>query len=259
MQIVNDGRHSVPTSLLLVVDGDTDHPIPLSIPDLPDQTTPNATVDARVQLPQPVTGTSFAFYVDGVREVKTRDWYSGDPITMPIGIAELGIPGVQSPPEPAMFDSGCRTDLVTVDGKPLGLRVSGETHDALQRRKLDVEPCQTAEAAAVTLTAGEHVVRTGIGRDLGIDIDRLLFSSAAGGARRIDHRGRRRHTGRSPGVGVERATGVLRRRRADRRLAVLGVGRAVVERRLARHRRRARSRCASGDRRLWQRLVGAPR
>ena len=26
------------------------------------------------------------------------DWYSGDPITMPIGIAELGIPGVESPP-----------------------------------------------------------------------------------------------------------------------------------------------------------------
>ncbi len=182
MQLVNDGRHSVPTRLLLVVDGDTDHPIPVSIPDVPDQSTPNATVNAPVQLPQSVTGTSFAFYVDGVREVKTRDWYSGDPITMPIGIAELGIPGVQSPPEPATFDSGCRSDLLTVDDTPVPLRVSGNTHDALQREKLDVTPCGDDPTGVVNLAAGEHVVRTGIGRDLGIDIDRLLFSSASGGA-----------------------------------------------------------------------------
>ena len=86
-------------------------------------------------MPQAVTGTSFAFYVDAVREVKTRDWYSGDPITTPIGIAELGIPGVQSPPEPATFDSGCRTDLLTVDGTPVPLRVSGSTARRLATRQ----------------------------------------------------------------------------------------------------------------------------
>ncbi len=182
MQLLNDGRHSVPTSLFVVVDGDKDHPIPVTVPDVPDQTTPNATVPVRVELPQSVTGSSFAFYVDGVREVKTRDWYSGDPITMPIGIAELGIPGVQSPPEPATFDSGCRSDLLTIDGTPEPLRVSGSTHDALQRQKLDVAPCGDDPNGVVNLAAGEHVVRTGVGRDLGIDLDRLLFSSAAGGA-----------------------------------------------------------------------------
>jgi arabinofuranan 3-O-arabinosyltransferase len=181
MQIVNDGRHSVPTALFLVVDGDTEHPIRLELPELSDQTTPDSSTPVRVDLAQPVTGTSFGFYVDGVRNVETIDWYTGDPITMPIGIAELGIPGVQSPPQPARFDSGCRTDLLTVDGTPVPLQVSGSTHDALQRQKLTVAPCDDDPSVAISLDAGEHVVRTGTGRDLGIDIDRLLFASDPGG------------------------------------------------------------------------------
>ena len=182
LQLVNDGRHSVPTAFFLVVDGDMDHPLRFELPDLPDQSTADATASVRVELPQPVTGSSFGFYVDGVREVETIDWYSNGPITMPIAIAELGIPGVQAPPQPEVFDSGCRADLLTVDGSPVPLRVFGTTHDALQRRKLAVEPCGSAEGGVVELGPGEHIVRTGIGRDLGIDVDRLLFSSDAGGA-----------------------------------------------------------------------------
>jgi arabinofuranan 3-O-arabinosyltransferase len=183
LQLVNDGRHSVPTSLSLVVDGDTANPIPITVPEVEDQATPNATVMVPIDLPQSITGTSFSFTVDGVREVKTKDWYSSSPITMPIGIAELGIPGVQSPPAPATFATGCRDDLLSIDGEPVGMQVSGSIADALQRRKVEITPCQTdGNGGAVALAAGEHVLRTGIGRDLGIDIDRLLLSSDAGGA-----------------------------------------------------------------------------
>jgi len=182
LQLVADGRHSVPTSLSLVVDGDTASAIPIALPDVADRSTPNATVTVPVELPQSVTGTDFSFTVDGVREVKTKDWYSSSPITMPVGIAELGIPGVQSPPTPDSFSTGCRDDLLSIDGRPVGMQVAGSTQDALQRRKVEITPCATDGIdGAVALSAGEHVLRTGVGRDLGIDIDRLLLSSDPGG------------------------------------------------------------------------------
>ncbi len=183
LELVADGRHSVPTRLLVQVDDGA--PVAVDVPPVDDGTEPNATTAVRVDLPQPVTGSRVSVTVDDVRETITTDWYSGDPITMPVAIAELGIPGVVAPEVPASFDSGCRDDLLAVDGRPVPLRVSGTTVDALAREPLAVEPCGEASAAAgggdLFLTAGEHVLDSGVGRDLGIDLDRILLASDAGG------------------------------------------------------------------------------
>ena len=37
---------------------------------------------------------------------------------MPLGIAEVGIPGLQAAPVPADIPSSCRDDLLTLDGAP---------------------------------------------------------------------------------------------------------------------------------------------
>ncbi|MEJ5256232.1 MAG: alpha-(1-_3)-arabinofuranosyltransferase family protein [Acidimicrobiales bacterium] len=180
LQIVADGRHSVPTRLTLTVDGDPAKSFTLDLPVVEDRAESGGVVSQRVDLPVSVTGRSFVIRIDGVRPVETIDWYSNTPITMPVAIAELGIPGVQRPPLPERFDTGCRTDLLTVDGQPVPLRITGSTADALSRKALTVAPCGEGDGA-VRLDAGEHVIRSRAGRVSGIDLDRVALASAAGG------------------------------------------------------------------------------
>lgn len=181
LQLVTDGHHSVPSRLSLVVDGDEAHAVPIDLAGIGTEATPTGTTTVPVQLPAAVTGSQFRFTVDEATELSTIDWYAGGAVKLPIGIAELGLPGVTASPLPATFDSGCRTDLLTVDGRPVALQVTGTTEAALRREALAVSTCG-ADAAGVGLDAGDHVIRTAEGLDLGIDIDRLLLGSEAGGA-----------------------------------------------------------------------------
>ncbi len=179
LRVVADGRHSVPTRIELRVDG-SEQPVVLDLPPIEDSTEPGAVARARVELPEPVTGRAFSFRIAQVRPVETIDWYSNTLITMPVAVAELGIPGVQRAPLPDRVDTGCRTDLLTVDGQPVPLRITGSTADALARKALTVTPC--GGDPVVRLDAGDHIVRSSPGRVSGIDLDRLAFASDAGGA-----------------------------------------------------------------------------
>jgi arabinofuranan 3-O-arabinosyltransferase len=179
LQLVADGRHSVATQLTIEPDGDPAKAVVVDIPAVKDQSTPNATVSVPVELPHPVTGQVLRFTVTGARVVKEKDWYSNSLSQAPVAIAELGVPGQQMAAAPTAFDSGCRDDLVTVDGDPVPVRVTGTTADAVARKELDVSECGSTPLA---LTAGEHILRTAVGRELGIDVDQLVLSSAPGGA-----------------------------------------------------------------------------
>ena len=93
--------------------------------------------------------------MSGARIVREKDWYSNSYSKAPVAIAELGIPGEQMPAAPTTFDSGCRADLLTVDGRPVPLRVTGSTADAVARKLLTVTSC----GGPVTLSTGDHVLR----------------------------------------------------------------------------------------------------
>ena len=84
-------------------------------------------------------------------------------------------------PPPDTFPGGCRTDLLTVDGRPVGIRVTGTRDQAEGRQGLAVEACGP-DAGGMTLGAGPHELRTRAGRDTGIDVDRLVLDSAGAGA-----------------------------------------------------------------------------
>ncbi|MGZ8766500.1 MAG: hypothetical protein ACXW2C_12500, partial [Acidimicrobiia bacterium] len=77
-----------------------------------------------------------------------------------------------------MLESGCRNGLVTVDGTDVAVRLIGTAADAERREGMPFELC----GAGLRLTAGPHEVRTSDGRRSGIDVDRVVLSSAAGGA-----------------------------------------------------------------------------
>ena len=119
LQIVADGQHSVPTELTVTADGQS---AAVALPPLANSRSPGSVVDVPVSFPA-LTGQNIRVTVDAVAAEDTLDYYSQTPITMPIGIARIGIPGVSAPPPPATIPSPCRGDLLTVDGAPLWVSV----------------------------------------------------------------------------------------------------------------------------------------
>jgi hypothetical protein len=174
LSLVADGRHSVPTRLGLVVDGTKVRE--LSVPPISDHPKENATSTVRVSFP-PVHGSNIKLVVDGVREVKTKDSISGMMTDFPVGVAEVGVAGLRVPRPAAAVPSGCRANLLTIDGKPVDVRVTGSTAAAEAHQALTVSLC----GAPVQLGAGNHVLRSAPGSRTGLDLDRLILASNAGG------------------------------------------------------------------------------
>ena len=99
---------------------------------------------------------------------------------MPIGIAEVGIAGLRAAPVPADDPEPCRSDLLTVDGKPLWVAVTGTTATALDRQPLTVSLCGP-DAGGARPGPGAHTLRSTVGQASGFDIDQLALDSAPGG------------------------------------------------------------------------------
>jgi arabinofuranan 3-O-arabinosyltransferase len=176
LTVVADGRHSVPTEVEVWVDGTIVGRVP--VPEIVDSEIADDVETVDLALPQAVTGSAFRLRLSEVRAVTTNDWVSDNEIDQPAAVAEIGLPGEPVPALPETFDSGCRTDLVAIDGQPLPVRVTGPTADLLAGRPLTLRTCGDAP---VTLTEGDHEIDTAQGRDAGLDVDRLVLRSAAGG------------------------------------------------------------------------------
>ncbi|CUU58930.1 protein of unknown function (DUF3367) [Parafrankia irregularis] len=237
LTVVADGRHSVPTKIGIVVDGRRVGAV--TVPPINDTKVTSQTRDATqtVSLSFPaVTGNTIRIVVDDVRTVTSTDTISGAITNLPVGIAELSVPGIDGTaggtgrneaattapgaagstgataaatgdtinavPASTAGPAGsagtgfvaaaaqdipapCRTDLLTIDGAPIGVQVTGTIKDASGRDGLSLRACGTP----VTLSAGDHVIRTANGSVTGIDIDRLLLASEAGGGAWLDATG----------------------------------------------------------------------
>ncbi|HKY68022.1 MAG TPA: alpha-(1-_3)-arabinofuranosyltransferase family protein, partial [Acidimicrobiales bacterium] len=176
LTVLADGLHSVPTEVEVSVDGEVVGRVPL--PEIADGEFQNATQTVDLALPEAVTGERFRLRLTGVRTVTTNDWVSENEIDQPAAIAEIGLPAEPVPPLPATFDTGCRSDLVSIDGEPVPVRASGPMSTLLAGDPLPLSVC---DGSALTLTGGDHEIVTATGKDTGLDVDRLVLRSAAGG------------------------------------------------------------------------------
>ena len=174
LQLVADGLHSVPTKL--EISNDAGEKRTVVVPPVPDGTTPNATVAAPVQFPA-ITGSRFRVTVEDVRVVTTHEWYCECDLTMPVGIAELGIPGLPAVRVPATLPDECRNDLITIHDQSVPVRVVGSTAAAIALEPLTLVSCRDGGVPTVTLDAGVHVLRTQPGNRFGFDVDRLTMAS----------------------------------------------------------------------------------
>jgi hypothetical protein len=174
--VVADGRHSVPTALRVSTERGS---ATVAVPAVADRRDPGAVVAAPVRFPA-LTGRQITVTVLSARLEYTADYYSGGRIAVPLGLAELGIPGVRAPAPPALIPSPCRSDLVRVDGRPLSVRVTGSSSDALEGKALALASCGP-DAGGLTLGPGSHSVVAALGHSTGIDVDQLVLDSTAGG------------------------------------------------------------------------------
>jgi hypothetical protein len=174
LTVFADGRHSVPTALAIAADGGA--PVTVPVPAIADDPAhENAAVTVRVPLPAPVTASSLDVGIAAIRAQSTIDYISERPVDLPVAVAELGVPGLRAAAPEAALPGSCRTDLVTVDGQPVPVRVTGSGADATARLPLAVTAC----GPPLVLGPGPHDVRTAVGRDVGIDVDRVVLDSAA--------------------------------------------------------------------------------
>ncbi len=174
--LVTDGSHSVPTRLTVTTDSGS---ATVDLPPVADSTVPGSVTDLPVSFPA-LHGQSIRVTVDAVRLENTTSYYSRSSIALPIGIARVGIPGLTAAPAPAVIPSPCRSDLLTVDGHPIWVRVSGTSTAALDRQPLDVALCGP-DAGGLVLGPGAHALDSTPGSSTGLDLDQLALDSAPGG------------------------------------------------------------------------------
>ena len=176
LQVVADSRHSVPTRLGIEADGV--RVATIDLPSLEDGPHLGATVDVPITLPEPIEATTLRVVIDEVREVRTSEWSSHVLLVMPVAIAELGWIGAVVTPAAGDFASGCRDDLVMLDGVPVPVEITGPSVAAATGAELALRACG---GAPIEMSPGPHDLRTADGRSTGLDVDRIVLRSAADG------------------------------------------------------------------------------
>ncbi len=186
LQVIADGRHSVPTAMT-ITSGNQVRTV--TLPPIADGTVPGAVTTVPVSFPT-MLGSHFSVTFTGIRPEYAANYYSAGPLALPLGIAEIGIPGVRANPTPAALPGNCVSNLLAIDGQPIDVSVVGSAPHALDGGEAQLVPCGT-DANGITLSAGPHVVQTAAGHNApcastpttctGWNIDQIALDSAPGG------------------------------------------------------------------------------
>jgi hypothetical protein len=175
LTVFADGRHSTPRELRVATEDGASRTVP--VPPVPDGPAENATATVPLAF-EPLRGRELTVTVTRTHPRTIVDYFTGNEVAAPVAIAELGVDGVRRASAPTQLSDACRDDLVTLDGAPLPVRLVGTTAAAVRRDPVRLEVC----GPAPTLGTGRHELRTSIGGETGVDVDRIVLSSGAGGA-----------------------------------------------------------------------------
>jgi arabinofuranan 3-O-arabinosyltransferase len=148
LRFVDDGDHSVPIRVTISNEHGEKRSVDVARP------------ASELRFP-PLTGRTTRLTVDAVRPVTTTDWFSKAASTMPVSISELGIAPL-SPSNGSL--GGCRSDLLTVDGRAVPVEVRGTS-------------LTSCGGVPLELGAGRHELRTTPGAATGLDIEQLALST----------------------------------------------------------------------------------
>lgn len=174
IRLVDDGDHALPAEVAITVDGRAVGGAPV----VAAEGTGERVV--ALDLPPAVVGEQVTLTflgLDGPGE-------GADEASAPLTVSDVVIPEWAVVARAESIDTGCRNDLVFVDDVGIPVRVVGDTASALRGDPLALASC---DAEPVRLPGGERRFDSAPGARTGIDIDRVVWCSAAGaGACRDD-------------------------------------------------------------------------
>ena len=164
VRVAGDERHSTPGALLLSIDGATARRVAVA-----------ADGTAAIDLGG-LMATTVRITVADVAVRGAVDRRYGEAVTLPVGLTDVRFGDEpETPPRRAAIDTGCRTDLVTLDGHPLPVRMQASTADLLAGDAAALVPCGDVPS----LATGEHELRAAPGSRTGIDVDRVVVSQGS--------------------------------------------------------------------------------
>ena len=169
LEVAVDQQHSLPTKLGITVDGVTRE---FAVPPLPIDAGPGAVTRVTYTPDQPLVGRDLTLEILEIAPRAAPD-VAGTEYVLPVGIAEVGLGAAPLARPPGEVVTTCRNDLLTIDDAPVGVRVTGDVGANVDGR-LAIAAC---DGAPLTLTAGNHVLRTAPGLTTGIDLDQLALVS----------------------------------------------------------------------------------
>ncbi|MEZ5272691.1 MAG: alpha-(1-_3)-arabinofuranosyltransferase family protein [Ilumatobacteraceae bacterium] len=127
-----------------------------------------------IRLAQPLAGPEWTVTVTGVSARTTIDRRFGEPTVLPVAIDDLRADGLARS-ETGTPTSGCRDDLLAVDGTPVALAITDQQAAALAAgQAVDVTPC-AGERETLALAAGTHRVTTAATGVTGLQVDRVVL------------------------------------------------------------------------------------
>lgn len=171
---INDGQHMIPDVMTLVANdgagGSFTFKTGLKLP----ATSKRGTTETLHFDTPALSGTSFRLSMNKFTSVTVKDRISGSTNHPPIAITELKL-GELKPLKIAYdFSTGCRSDLLKIDGIPIPIQASSSTSQALVQHQIQFESCAKSP---ITLSAGTHHIQSTLGVKTGFNVDTLALSS----------------------------------------------------------------------------------
>ncbi len=134
---------------------------------------PDAEGRSTLKLPE-ASGSSMSLTIDAIAARTTVDRRYGETTVLPAAISEISAPAVL-PPQPIAAQPECRSDLVELDGRQMGVSVTRDTiARLLAGDAVDVSPC---DVSPLQMAAGAHRLTTASGIATGLDVDRVVLRS----------------------------------------------------------------------------------
>ncbi|WP_436795904.1 alpha-(1-_3)-arabinofuranosyltransferase domain-containing protein [Actinospongicola halichondriae] len=169
--VVDDDQHSVPGVVVVDVDG-------VEVARARFGPGSGGLRTAVVEGPEATAGAEIQLTFAGGEQRRTPGTAGGERRTLPIAVPTVSIDGWSVGERAVAIDSGCRDDLVTLDGIGVPVRITGDRAEALRGGGLDLRSCADDP---IVLLGGDRLFDSTDGRTTGFDIDQLVWCSDAGG------------------------------------------------------------------------------
>ena len=177
LKVNADRYHSVPTQVTLSTQSGIRI---LKLPTIKSKGPKNRTVTIPLRFPS-LTGNRIRLTIDAINPFYGRDVPNQPFYTLPVGIAEVGIPNVTMPKLPSTFPNTCFNNLITVNGISVPIRLIGSTASALSGNPIPYIECNPSQNE-ITMFSGDNIVQTQQGNQTGIDINSIGLDSKPGGS-----------------------------------------------------------------------------